>query len=198
MLLFISNVYFKLQTYFLFEYISVLLYCPQLFRRTLVRMFESQDLDCVFMETHINPRKRRHMVLECIPLPRELGDMAPIYFKVCMCTCFPHSDVHYVKSNTGRWLYNSLCLPSESSHGVWWGMGHEQEDCRPLFKRHPPSCMLLFVICRRFLWFSVLFRSFLTLCLALRVFFVTSFHSSLLIIVCVMPLRFLEVCPTLL
>ncbi|XP_041667884.1 CWF19-like protein 2 isoform X1 [Cheilinus undulatus] len=54
----------------------------QLFRRTLVRMFESQELDCVFMETYMNPRRRQHMVLECIPLPRELGDMAPIYFKV--------------------------------------------------------------------------------------------------------------------
>ncbi|TMS07190.1 CWF19-like protein 2 [Larimichthys crocea] len=59
----------------------------QLFRRTLVRMFESQELDCVFMETHMNPRKRRHMVLECIPLPRELGDMAPIYFKKAIMEC---------------------------------------------------------------------------------------------------------------
>lgn len=61
---------------------SGLLCCPQLFRRSLVHMFESQDLDCVFMETHIFPRKQKHMVLECVPLPRELGDMAPIYFKV--------------------------------------------------------------------------------------------------------------------
>lgn len=45
-------------------------------------MFESQNLDCVFMETHIYPRQQKHMVLECVPLPRELGDMAPIYFKV--------------------------------------------------------------------------------------------------------------------
>ncbi|XP_034723481.1 CWF19-like protein 2 isoform X1 [Etheostoma cragini] len=59
----------------------------QLFRRTLVRMFESQDLDCVFMETHMNPRKRHHLVLECIPLPRELGDMAPIYFKKAIMEC---------------------------------------------------------------------------------------------------------------
>lgn len=58
----------------------------QLFRRALVRMFESQDLDCVFMEAHIYPRKQKHMVLECIPLPRELGDMAPVYFKVLMCS----------------------------------------------------------------------------------------------------------------
>ncbi|XP_056139569.1 CWF19-like protein 2 [Lampris incognitus] len=59
----------------------------QLFRRALVRTFESQDLDCVFMETHINPRRRQHMVLECIPLPRELGDMAPIYFKKAIMEC---------------------------------------------------------------------------------------------------------------
>nr|XP_057935297.1 CWF19-like protein 2 isoform X2 [Doryrhamphus excisus]XP_057935298.1 CWF19-like protein 2 isoform X2 [Doryrhamphus excisus] len=59
----------------------------QLFRRSLVHMFESQDLDCVFMETHLNPRRRQHMVLECIPLPRELGDMAPIYFKKAIMEC---------------------------------------------------------------------------------------------------------------
>ncbi|XP_059188033.1 CWF19-like protein 2 [Centropristis striata] len=59
----------------------------QLFRRTLVRMFESQELDCVFMETHMNLRRRQHMVLECIPLPKELGDMAPIYFKKAIMEC---------------------------------------------------------------------------------------------------------------
>ncbi|KAM4589174.1 CWF19-like protein 2 [Fundulus diaphanus] len=59
----------------------------QLFRRTLVRMFESQELDCVFMETHMNLRRKQHMVLECIPLPRELGDMAPIYFKKAIMEC---------------------------------------------------------------------------------------------------------------
>ncbi|KAG7278677.1 hypothetical protein CRUP_014032 [Coryphaenoides rupestris] len=58
-----------------------------MFRRTLVRMFESQEQDCVFMETHMNPRRRQHMVLECIPLPRELGDMAPIYYKKAIMDC---------------------------------------------------------------------------------------------------------------
>ncbi|KAM6933686.1 CWF19-like protein 2 [Xenentodon cancila] len=59
----------------------------QVFRRTLVRMFESLELDCVFMETYMNPRRKHHMVLECIPLPRELGDMAPIYFKKALLEC---------------------------------------------------------------------------------------------------------------
>ncbi|XP_036392810.1 CWF19-like protein 2 isoform X2 [Megalops cyprinoides] len=53
----------------------------QMFRKALVKMFEDQDQDCVFLETHMNPKRRHHMVYECIPLPRELGDMAPIYFK---------------------------------------------------------------------------------------------------------------------
>ncbi|TNN32350.1 CWF19-like protein 2 [Liparis tanakae] len=59
----------------------------QLFRRTLVKMFEAQEMDCVFMETHMNPRRRQHMALECLPLPRELGDMAPIYFKKAILDC---------------------------------------------------------------------------------------------------------------
>ncbi|XP_048016925.1 CWF19-like protein 2 [Megalobrama amblycephala] len=53
----------------------------QMFRRALVRMFESQELDCVFLETHMSPKRHLHMVYECVPMPKELGDMAPIYFK---------------------------------------------------------------------------------------------------------------------
>ncbi|KAM3935282.1 CWF19-like protein 2 [Leptodactylus fuscus] len=53
----------------------------QMFRKTLVKMFEDKGLDCVFLETNINLKKRFHLVYECIPLPKEVGDMAPIYFK---------------------------------------------------------------------------------------------------------------------
>ncbi|KFV85916.1 CWF19-like 2, partial [Struthio camelus australis] len=53
----------------------------QMFRKALVKMFEAKELDCVFLETNMSMKKRCHMVYECIPLPREVGDMAPIYFK---------------------------------------------------------------------------------------------------------------------
>uniref|UniRef100_F7F6Q2 CWF19-like protein 2 n=1 Tax=Ornithorhynchus anatinus TaxID=9258 RepID=F7F6Q2_ORNAN len=53
----------------------------QMFRKALVKMFEDRGLDCVFLETHTSTKKRYHMVYECIPLPKEVGDMAPIYFK---------------------------------------------------------------------------------------------------------------------
>ena len=54
----------------------------QAFRKQLVQMFTSQDQDVVFMETSMHLRHFPHMTLECIPLEREIGDMAPIYFKV--------------------------------------------------------------------------------------------------------------------
>ncbi|XP_053564539.1 CWF19-like protein 2 isoform X2 [Bombina bombina] len=53
----------------------------QMFRKALVKMFEARDLDCVFIESNIIVKKRFHLVYECIPLPKEAGDMAPIYFK---------------------------------------------------------------------------------------------------------------------
>ncbi|KAK2519051.1 Cwf19l2 [Columba guinea] len=53
----------------------------QMFRSALVKMFEAKDLDCVFLETNMGMKKRYHMVYECIPLPKEVGDTAPIYFK---------------------------------------------------------------------------------------------------------------------
>uniref|UniRef100_A0A2D4FGS7 CWF19-like protein 2 n=4 Tax=Micrurus TaxID=8634 RepID=A0A2D4FGS7_MICCO len=53
----------------------------QVFRKTLVKMFEAEELDCVFLETNLSISKQYHMVYECIPLPKEVGDMAPIYFK---------------------------------------------------------------------------------------------------------------------
>ena len=36
----------------------------------------------VFLETCKQLRKQHHMIIECVPLPKETGDMAPVYFKV--------------------------------------------------------------------------------------------------------------------
>ena len=43
---------------------------------------DNEDQDCVFIECSRQLKRHPHMVIECIPLDRELGDMAPIYFKV--------------------------------------------------------------------------------------------------------------------
>lgn len=45
-------------------------------------MFLSQDEDVLFFESARQLNQFPHMVLNCVPVPKETGDMAPIYFKV--------------------------------------------------------------------------------------------------------------------
>uniref|UniRef100_A0A2K5S824 Cwf19-like C-terminal domain-containing protein n=1 Tax=Cebus imitator TaxID=2715852 RepID=A0A2K5S824_CEBIM len=53
----------------------------QMFRKSLVKMFENKGLDCIFLETKMSIKKQYHKVYECITVSKEVGDMAPIYFK---------------------------------------------------------------------------------------------------------------------
>lgn len=41
-----------------------------------------EDLYPIFFEVYKKRRKFSHMKLECIPLPKEIGESAPLYFKV--------------------------------------------------------------------------------------------------------------------
>lgn len=50
-------------------------------QKALIKMFMSQDEDVIFFETAMNLHRFPHMCIECIPLPKEEGDLAPIYFK---------------------------------------------------------------------------------------------------------------------
>lgn len=45
-------------------------------------MFSERDEDVVFMETSMRLKHYPHMCIECVPMDKEVGDMAPIYFKV--------------------------------------------------------------------------------------------------------------------
>jgi len=51
------------------------------FKRCLTNMFKDKDQDVIFLETAKNLKFQRHMLIECIPVPRDVGDVAPIYFK---------------------------------------------------------------------------------------------------------------------
>ncbi|XP_078314355.1 CWF19-like protein 2 isoform X2 [Crassostrea virginica] len=53
----------------------------QVFRKALTQMFQSMDQDVVFMETCMGLRYHPHMYIECVPMEKETGDLAPIYFK---------------------------------------------------------------------------------------------------------------------
>ncbi|XP_052750723.1 CWF19-like protein 2 homolog isoform X2 [Galleria mellonella] len=57
------------------------------FRKALTQFFNSQNKDVVFFETATRLHRYPHMVINCIPLPRDVGDMAAIYFKKALLEC---------------------------------------------------------------------------------------------------------------
>nr|XP_053640069.1 CWF19-like protein 2 [Cherax quadricarinatus] len=59
----------------------------QIFRKSIVKMFNSRGEDCIFFETVKRLKYYPHMALNCVSLPREMGDMAPIYFKKAIMEC---------------------------------------------------------------------------------------------------------------
>jgi hypothetical protein len=52
-----------------------------IFQRRIVRMFEAQKKGVIFIERVGNLEKKRHWMVQCIPIKRSLMDEAPIYFK---------------------------------------------------------------------------------------------------------------------
>lgn len=57
------------------------------FRKALTKMFSAKNEDVIFFETAKNLEKYPHMYIECIPLNKEEGDLAPIYFKKAIDEC---------------------------------------------------------------------------------------------------------------
>ena len=53
----------------------------QTFRAALCKMFEEDDRDCVFFEIATGLKRHPHMVLECVPIPKENGEFLPMYFQ---------------------------------------------------------------------------------------------------------------------
>ena len=53
----------------------------EIFRKGLTRMYADHDLDVVFMETFTSVKRKTHMYIDCIPIPRSEGELAPMYFK---------------------------------------------------------------------------------------------------------------------
>ena len=59
----------------------------RIFQKGLTRMFSDRGMDVVFMETYMSAKSRAHMYIDCVPLPRETGAMAPMYFKKAILEC---------------------------------------------------------------------------------------------------------------
>ena len=59
----------------------------QVFKKGLTRMFSDMDQDVVYIESYTDTKRKAHMIIECIPIPKEEGFMAPMYFKKAIMEC---------------------------------------------------------------------------------------------------------------
>ncbi len=53
----------------------------RIFQKGLTRMFADRDMDVIFTEIYSHSKRKSHMYIECIPLPKDEGSLAPMYFK---------------------------------------------------------------------------------------------------------------------
>ncbi|KAL6548328.1 hypothetical protein OROGR_008749 [Orobanche gracilis] len=52
------------------------------FKKCSIMMFAKQEKDVMFLETVMGlAQQRRHCMVECVPLPRDVAKQAPVYFK---------------------------------------------------------------------------------------------------------------------
>ncbi|XP_015594629.1 CWF19-like protein 2 isoform X2 [Cephus cinctus] len=111
----------------------------QAFKKALTKMFKDQDEDPVFFEISMGHHRFPHMQLECIPLPKEVGDTAPIYFKKALLECeMEWSTNKKVVDLSGRDVRRAIPkgLPYFAvDFGMQGGFAHVIEDER-LFPRN--------------------------------------------------------------
>lgn len=53
----------------------------KIFQKGLSKMFSDNNMDIIFTECYTSAAKKSHMYIECIPIPKDEGSMAPMYFK---------------------------------------------------------------------------------------------------------------------
>lgn len=102
-------------------------------------MFAREDKGVVFFETSMSLRRKRHVFIECIPLPRDLADEAPIYFKKAII----ESDEEWAQhaklfDTTGKGLARSVPKGFPFFHvefGLDRGFAHVVEN-EELFPHH--------------------------------------------------------------
>ena len=53
----------------------------KIFQKGLTKMFSDNNMDAMFTECYTSSSRKSHMYIECIPVPKSEGSMAPMYFK---------------------------------------------------------------------------------------------------------------------
>ncbi|OQR68681.1 hypothetical protein BIW11_12752 [Tropilaelaps mercedesae] len=112
------------------------------FRTALTAMFIASNQDCIFLETAmgLSSARKPHASLHCVPVPREVGDLLPMYYKKAILESETEwaQNKKLVDLSLKRGLRNSIPkgLPYFAvDFGTDHGFAHVIEDERE-FPRH--------------------------------------------------------------
>ncbi|AEO66460.1 036403d0-3fc9-4625-82dd-656b3ec63c7d [Thermothielavioides terrestris] len=112
------------------------------FMKSLTRLYHEQGREVVFYENAAAPHRRLHAALVAVPIPYELGDTAPAFFREAMLAADEEWAQHRKVIDTGRKAREGLgklafrrSLAKEMPYfHVWFtldgGLGHVVEDAQ--------------------------------------------------------------------
>lgn len=110
------------------------------FMKSLTRLYHEQGRDVIFYENAATPGRRRHATLVAVPIPYELGETAPAFFKEAMLSADEEWSQHKKIIDTGKKAREGLgktafrrTIAKEMPYfHVWFtldgGLGHIVED----------------------------------------------------------------------
>ncbi|KAL2143171.1 hypothetical protein VTI28DRAFT_249 [Corynascus sepedonium] len=110
------------------------------FMKSLTRMYHDQGRDVLFYENAAAPNRRLHAALVAVPIPYDLGDTAPAFFREAMLSADEEWAQHKKVIDTGKKAREGLgklafrrTLAKEMPYfHVWFdldgGLGHIVED----------------------------------------------------------------------
>ncbi|KAB5572490.1 CwfJ C-terminus 1-domain-containing protein-like protein [Coniochaeta sp. 2T2.1] len=110
------------------------------FMKSLTRLYHEQGRDVIFYENAASPGRRRHAALVAVPIPYELGETAPAFFKEAMLSADEEWSQHKKIIDTGKKAREGMgklafrrSIAKEMPYfHVWFtldgGLGHIVED----------------------------------------------------------------------
>ncbi|EGF78833.1 hypothetical protein BATDEDRAFT_35507 [Batrachochytrium dendrobatidis JAM81] len=118
------------------------------FQKSLLRMASANNQGVIFMEQVINFKSHKHTVIECIPVPMNLFEDAPAYYKEAINNVEEEWSQHKKLIVTDRGFRRSM-VPNLPYFHVWFdpnrGFGHvieNSEEWLPWFGREVIASVL--------------------------------------------------------
>jgi Protein similar to CwfJ C-terminus 2/Protein similar to CwfJ C-terminus 1 len=108
--------------------------------KSLIRHYASQSRSVIFYENAAAPHRKRHAAIVAVPLPPELGETAPAYFKEAILSSDEEWSQHKkiidtlsrARQGHGKNAFRNSLVKEMPYFHVWFeidgGMGHIIED----------------------------------------------------------------------